>query len=69
MTVTTYTHTPGSRSDVSFGGWMIRFFEKMIEAQELRARRRVKAHLRWQRDEVLKAAGYSAADIKRIRNG
>lgn len=46
MTVTTYTHKPGSRSDASFGGWMIRLFEKVIEAQELRARRRVKAHLR-----------------------
>ncbi len=69
MTATTYTHAPGSRPNVSFGGWLVRFFEKMIEAQELRARRHVQAHLRWQDDEVLKAAGYSAANIKRLRKG
>ena len=69
MTATTYTQTSGSGPSVSSGSWLVRFFERMIEAQERQARKIVQAHLRWQDDHVLKGAGYTAADIRHIRTG
>lgn len=69
MTATTYTHSPGSRRSVSLAGRLVRFFAKMIAAQELSAQKRAQAHLRWQDDELLKNVGYSATDIARLRRG
>lgn len=69
MTATTYTDSPGSRPSASLAGRLVRFFEKMIAAQEVHARKRVQAHLRWQDDAFLKKIGYSANDIARLRNG
>jgi hypothetical protein len=69
MTATTYTYSRGSRPGASLTSRLARFFAKMIAAQEVRARKRVQAHLRWQDDELLENIGYSAADIRRLRGG
>lgn len=69
MTATTYTHSTGSRPHGSLASRLVRFFENMIAAQELRARKRVQAHLRWQDDELLQNVGYSVSDIERLRRG
>lgn len=69
MTATSYTNSTGAIAGASFGGWLGRFFQKLMAAQEATARKRVQSWLRWQRDDVLKGAGYSATDIANIRKG
>lgn len=69
MTATTYTPSRGSRPGESLAGRLVRFITNMIAAQEVRSRRRVQAHLRWQDDELLQDIGYSTSDIRRLRRG
>jgi hypothetical protein len=69
MTATTYTNIPGARQGASFGGWLGRFFWRMIEAQEKAAQVRVARHFQGLDDEYLTRIGYSRTDIARIRRG
>lgn len=69
MTATTYTHIGGGTSSgSSFGSWLKRIFWRISEAQEKRARDRVAAHFRGFDDAYLAKLGYTAADIRRVRN-
>lgn len=69
MTATTYTHIGGGASSgSSLGGWFKRLFWRIAEVQEKRARERVAAHFRGFDDAYLTRLGYSATDIRRIRN-
>ncbi|GAB4236234.1 MAG: hypothetical protein Kow0032_21230 [Methyloligellaceae bacterium] len=69
MSATTYTEIRGGKSGASFGGWLLRLFERMIEAQELRVRERVQAILRTYDDEVLLDIGYTPEEIEQLRKG
>lgn len=69
MTATTYTQVPGRKSGSSFGGWLVRIFERVVEAQQRRIRKQVHDQLRSFSDETLKEIGYSAAAIRKLRNG
>ena len=69
MTTTTYTHTPGAKPGASFGGWLGRFFWRMVEAQEQRITKRVAKILNKYDDAYLKKIGYTPADITRLRRG
>lgn len=69
MTATSITHIPGENTGVSFGGWLVRFFERVTEAQEARGRVKVQAILRDYSDTVLKDIGYTASDIRKLRKG
>ena len=69
MTATTFTQLPGTNRGVSAGSWFGRMFDRVIEAQEIAARRRVSDVLRTYDDETLKFAGFNARDIERIRRG
>lgn len=69
MAATSITHIPGGNPGVSFGGKLVRFFERMIETQEVRARVQVQAILRDYSDTVLKDIGYTASDIRKLRRG
>ncbi len=69
MTTTTYTNIPGAKPGASFGGWLSRFFWRMIEAKEKQTRVRIAAHFRGLDDEYLIRIGYSPADIARVRRG
>jgi len=67
MTATTYADLPGSRPGTSFGGWLGRFFWRMIDAQEQRIAKRVGKIFNTYDDATLKNIGYSAAEIRRLR--
>lgn len=69
MTATTYTHIPGVKPVVSFGGWLVRLFERLVEAQEIRVRKRVQTILRNYDDETLKNIGYTESEIENLRKG
>ncbi len=69
MTATTYTNIPGAKPGASFGGWLGRFFWRMIEAQEKAAQVRIARHFRGMDDEYLTKLGYLPADIARVRRG
>ena len=43
--------------------------QRLIEAREKGALRRIQAFLNWQSDERLRDLGYTAADIEAIRQG
>ncbi len=67
MTATTYTQLSGSRPGLSSGGWLGRFFWRMIEAQEQRIAMRVGKVFNTYDDAYLKKIGYTAAEITRLR--
>lgn len=67
MTATTYTNLPGSRPGTSSGGWLGRFFWRMIEAQEQRIVGRVGKVFSTYDDAALKNIGYTTAEITRLR--
>ena len=69
MGATTYGTVPGAHPGATNGGWLSRFFARLIEARELQARRLVNAHLRSLDNETLKSFGLEPAEIKRLRRG
>lgn len=69
MTATTYTHFPAAKPGTSFVGWLTRAFWNIAEAREKQARERVARHFRGQDIDHLVRLGYSAADIRRVRQG
>lgn len=70
MTATTYTPNGATaKSAASLGGWFHRLFERMVEAQTLRARRMVAQQLSTLSDAHLQDLGFAEADIERLRMG
>ena len=69
MTAMTYTNIPGAKPSTLFGGWLGRFFWRMIEAKEKAVKVRIARHFRGLDDEYLTRIGYASADIARIRRG
>ena len=69
MTATTYTNIPSVKPSASNGGWLGRFFWRMIEAKEKAVKARIARHFRGLDDEYLARIGYSSADIARVRRG
>ncbi len=67
MTETTYTQLSGSRPGQSSGGWLGRFFSRMIEAQEQHFAKRVGKIINTYDDAYLKNIGYSTAEIAQLR--
>ena len=65
MTATTYTNIPGTSS----GGWLGRFFWRVVEAREKQAKKRIARQFRGLDDEYLARIGYAPEDIARIRRG
>ena len=69
MGATTYRNVPGAHPGATSGGWLSRFFARLIEARELQARRVVNAHLRTLDNEALESFGLEPAEIRRLRSG
>ena len=69
MTATTFTHLPGRKPGSGFRGFMRRFFKRIAEVQEQRAREEVAILLRGYGDDLLTDIGYSEAEITKLRNG
>lgn len=68
MTATTYTHNGTAiKRGASFGGWLSRLFDRMVEAQTLRARKMVAQQLSTMSDAHLKDLGFAESDIERLR--